>query len=123
MAILREVGLFTAVSSLKSCTIFKHGSSLNLLLSRWSMESHTFVTGWGEFTLTLEDICELYALPFFGQQFFSDDCEDSLEQEMVGELRSALGECSRYVAINITGHSKHSFAKWQRYWFRDFEQL
>ena len=42
---------------------------------------------------------------------------------IVRELHSALGEYSKYVAINQTGAIKHSFTKWQGYWFKDFEPL
>lgn len=36
---------------------------MELLGSRWSVESHTFFAAWGEFGSTFEDILNLMALP------------------------------------------------------------
>lgn len=40
---------------------------LEFLNSRWIIESHTFVTAWGEFCPTLENIVVLTNLPMFGE--------------------------------------------------------
>lgn len=39
---------------------------LAFLLSRWSVNTHTFVAAWGEFSSSLEDVTLLIGLPVFG---------------------------------------------------------
>lgn len=37
------------------------------LMSRWSMESHSFIAVWEKFGPTLEDVFNLMALPLYGE--------------------------------------------------------
>lgn len=42
-------------------------NDLEFLVSRWSVESHTPVSAWGEFRATLEDVLNIMALPPYGE--------------------------------------------------------
>lgn len=44
----------------------ENSEDLEFLMSRWSTKMQTFVTAWGEFALTLEDVVALTSLPVFG---------------------------------------------------------
>ena len=68
------------LDNLKSCSIDKHSTTLNLLASRRSVESHNFITSWGEFSITLEDIWELTGLPLLGNHVFTNGYEDDVEK-------------------------------------------
>lgn len=43
----------------------KNYADLELLISHWSMETHTFVVVWREFTPTLKDVVVISHLPLF----------------------------------------------------------
>lgn len=45
----------------------KSHEDLELLVLRWSAESHTFVVASGEFGPTLEDVLNITALPLYGE--------------------------------------------------------
>lgn len=57
---IRKALLSTSLSVTKSYADFK------LLISCWSVPTHTFISVWGEFTLTLKDVAVLSRLPLFG---------------------------------------------------------
>lgn len=46
-------------------SITRFHEDLELLVSRWSVESHTFVAAWGKLGLTLEEVLNLMALPLY----------------------------------------------------------
>lgn len=48
-----------------SISMVRSHVDLEFLISLWSMETHTFVVSWGEFTPTLEDVVVLFHLPLF----------------------------------------------------------
>lgn len=50
-------------SSLLSVTMYHQ--DLEILMSRWSVESHTFITAWVEFRPTLEGVMNLTMLPLY----------------------------------------------------------
>lgn len=62
-----QTGVKKAVTCSKLLFLVRHHWDLELLVSRWSTESYTFVTVWGKFTLTLEDVASLTMLPLFGE--------------------------------------------------------
>lgn len=64
---------------------------LEFLTSRWTTESHTCVTVWGEFCPTLENAAMLTDLPVFGESRaikMSKDSDTALDVK--GELRLGL---------------------------------
>lgn len=51
-----------------SKSVTKSHGDLELLVSRCSIEKHTFVTSWGVFILTPEDILLMFHLPLFADE-------------------------------------------------------
>lgn len=62
-----SAGIGRALNLSKKLPINRSPMDLEFLISRWSTESHTFVTAWGEFCPTLEDVTVLTSLPVFGE--------------------------------------------------------
>lgn len=42
-------------------------TNLEFMMSRWSTKTQTFVTAWGEFSLSLEDVAILMSMPFLSE--------------------------------------------------------
>lgn len=49
----------------KPVSIIRSQADLELLVSWWSIETHTFITSWDEFTPTLKDVQVMFRLPVF----------------------------------------------------------
>lgn len=62
-----SAGIGKAMNLSKNLFINRSPMDLEFFISRWSIESHTFVTSWGEFCPTLEDVVVLTGLPLFGE--------------------------------------------------------
>lgn len=52
---------------LKSLVTNRSLEDLEFLISRWSVESPTFIASWGESCPTLKDVVVLTSLPIFGE--------------------------------------------------------
>lgn len=48
-------------------TIDRKSTDLEFLISRWRIETHTFVVAWGEFGPSLEDVAMLTSLAMFSE--------------------------------------------------------
>lgn len=69
----------------------RNPEDLKFLMSRWSTETHTFVTSWEEFGPTLEDIVALTSLPIFGDaQVVHFKLSDKDNKERYNALMSFL---------------------------------
>lgn len=62
-----SVGIGKALSLSKNLFINKNPMDLEFLISRWSIETHTFVTAWRDICPTIEDVVVLIDLPLFGE--------------------------------------------------------
>lgn len=62
----QDLGILRAISQARKASVERDPKDLEFLLSRWSTETHSFVTAWGEFGPTLEDVAVLTSLPIFG---------------------------------------------------------
>lgn len=71
-----STGIGKALNLSKTLFINRSPMDLEFLISRWSVESHTFVTAWGEFYPTLEDVAMLTGLPLLGG---SEGCRTARE--------------------------------------------
>lgn len=60
-----KTGIRKVLNLLKSIAINKSPEDLEFLIAWWSTESQTFVTAWGEFYFTLEDVVVLIGLSLF----------------------------------------------------------
>lgn len=62
------MGIRETLNMSKTILIQRKYDGLEFLISRWSIESHTFVSTWEEFGPTPEDVLALTCLPMFGEQ-------------------------------------------------------
>lgn len=86
-----SAGIGKALNLSKTLVINRSPLDLEFFISRWSVESHTFVAAWGEFGPTLEDVVVLIGLPVFGEVeaiAISNDSSVKLDDE--GEIRLSL---------------------------------
>ncbi|XP_059658415.1 uncharacterized protein LOC132304701 [Cornus florida] len=126
---LKASRIADAVRNTRELTIPRDVHDLALLVSRWSRDTHTFVTSWGEFTPTIEDVVQLMCLNVFGEHNPGSWVLSEDEVKLVTKLRSgvtAAGKiASRYQDDGLreefpeTG-KKCTFVSLLRYYFRDF---
>lgn len=62
-----QVGGEDNIVFFKVATVTRHHQDHELIVSRWSYESHTFVAAWGKFTHILKDVTILTILPMYGE--------------------------------------------------------
>ncbi|XP_059670027.1 uncharacterized protein LOC132315693 [Cornus florida] len=127
--ILNKVNIYKPVQLFSSLTVQIDQANLGVLLSRWCSETHTFVASWGEFSPSLEDVCELFYLPVFGIA----NGPSKEDQEIVEALRSAATEAAQWgsrfqgsvlLYSPSTCLSKYpTHAQWLRHFFRDYEPI
>lgn len=85
------VGIGKVLNMLKNLIINRSPLDLELLILRWSTESHMFVAAWGEFGRTLEDIVVLTGLLMLGESraiIMPGSSDVALDAE--GEVRLVL---------------------------------
>lgn len=93
-----SAGIGKALNLSKTLVINRSPLDLEFLISRWSIESHTFIAAWGEFGLTLEDVVVLAGLPVCGDSraiVMPGDSSTKLDEEgkiRLGLLNEALTE-------------------------------
>ncbi|KAK9277971.1 hypothetical protein L1049_027528 [Liquidambar formosana] len=110
---LQSAGILKAVKLSAILDVKRDKQSLEFLLSRWSAETHTFVTAWGEFGITLEDVVVLTWLTPFGEEKWSGIILSPQEQKADEALRDAV--------VEIGGSQKKcTLSGWVRYFYKDF---
>lgn len=62
---LLELGIMRSITQARRTTVERNSKDLEFLLSRWSIETHSSVTSWGEFGPSLEDVMMLTSLSAF----------------------------------------------------------
>lgn len=62
-----SAGVWKVLNLSKTLYINRSPTDLKFLISKWNVESHTFVTTWGEFCPTFEDVVVLTGLPLLGE--------------------------------------------------------
>ncbi|PON80304.1 Aminotransferase-like mobile domain containing protein [Parasponia andersonii] len=108
---------FVFLTKTHSMQGWRNGSSvlrLNILSFgnrwRWCPETHTFICSWGEFTVTLEDVCALYQLPLCGSHDLLSQTPSPEEQGLVDELERRHQRLGKVI-----------FAKWAHYFFYHYQ--
>ena len=56
------------------------------VISRWSVQTHTFIAAWGEFAPTLEDVYVLFKLSEFGKTDITTFMASQEEEDVISEL-------------------------------------
>lgn len=95
MGTLRDVHIMKVVVISRNLTIAhsedaKH--NLELLVSQWSLDSHTFSWAWGESGMSFEDVFVLLRLPVHGRRLFDPEALTSAEMQGVEALMKAFSE-------------------------------
>lgn len=108
-----SAGIGKALNLSKTLVINRNPLDLEFLISRWSIESHTFVAAWGELYPTLEDVAGLTGLSIFGESraiAMPRDLDVKLDEE--GEIR--LGLLNE--ALSDSKHKgKSTYTTWANY--------
>lgn len=138
--VLEEAGIMAAVANNHRLNVRRSSSWLDTMLSRWSVDSHTFVTVWGEVGPTLEDVAELMHLPIVGDvdptRLESTARETAIKSELTSSVLAASRAVSHYgraaAKKSDAGSSqvepkgskvshKNTFKGWTMHWYRDLE--
>ncbi|MED6132603.1 hypothetical protein PIB30_020613 [Stylosanthes scabra] len=108
---LEEAGVAKAIRTSASNSRYRH--DMSLLWQRWCSQTYTFVTSWGEFSPTLEDVAMLLQLPVFGNLDLTNLYVDldlrKLARDLL-QLDSKKKKCT----------IKYSYSNWSRYFFGNF---
>ncbi|KAJ1427538.1 Aminotransferase-like, plant mobile domain [Sesbania bispinosa] len=89
-------GIVDAIKLSTFLSIQKRSEDLNVLVQRWSCKTHTILTSWREFALTLEDVDVLLKLPIFGDFDLSATVLDLHVAEMAKLLTNFAVESAKH---------------------------
>ncbi|KAF7140407.1 hypothetical protein RHSIM_Rhsim06G0084000 [Rhododendron simsii] len=116
----------TVVNSLR-LVVLRERKWMDVVVSRWSTDSHTLPVAWGETGPTLEDVGCLLKLPMLGKVDSSSGRLSTTQKGVVDALRKSVrwekapdGVKKGHNGVK-KGHSgvKNTFTKWARYWCKD----
>ncbi|KAF7132948.1 hypothetical protein RHSIM_Rhsim09G0080200 [Rhododendron simsii] len=105
----------------------KNNANIDLLVSQWSKDTHTFVFLWGDDGPTLQDMVVLMQLSMRGSVAFDPLNLSSIDARLVDHLRRVYTEAGKYGSrFDREGHvralsksGKTSWGYWQRYFFKN----
>ncbi|KAF7121522.1 hypothetical protein RHSIM_Rhsim13G0108400 [Rhododendron simsii] len=108
-------------------SIRKNNINLDLMVSRWSKDTHTFVFLWGDGGPTLQDTAVLMRLSTRGSVAVDPLSLSPADARLVERLRKAYTEARKYGSrFDRKGHvrappksGKTSWGYWLRYFFKD----
>lgn len=95
--ILSDASVGKAVDVSPDIFITRSHADLEFLISRWSMETHTFFISWGEFTSTLEDVSVMFRLPVLADTGTMALALSNREKEKAKILNAALRLSSKSI--------------------------
>lgn len=87
---MAKAGTKTTLECSKSLCIIRNHGDLELLISRWNTQTHTFMAAWGEFVPSLEDVVVIARLPVFEDRKAMVVVLKGEDKEMLQFLTSAL---------------------------------
>ncbi|KAJ1435176.1 Aminotransferase-like, plant mobile domain [Sesbania bispinosa] len=96
VVVLSHVGIADAIKVSPFLGVQKRSNDLMMLIQHWSCKTHTFMTSWGEFSSTLEDVAILLKLPMFGDFDLSFVVLERRIAEMSKALKVATAESARH---------------------------
>lgn len=103
---LNDLEIMRAINQARKMMVDKKPSDHEFLMSRWSTGTHTFVTAWGEFAPTLEDVALLTSLSMSGEAQVSNlDVSMGENKKRIEALASFLSktEFNEQFYISILG--------------------
>ncbi|KAG5540484.1 hypothetical protein RHGRI_020633 [Rhododendron griersonianum] len=108
-------------------SIRRNNANVDLMVSRWSKDTHTFVFPWGDGGPTLQDTAVLMRLSTRGSVAFDPSNLSSADASLVDRLRRAYTEAGKHGSrFDREGRvrappksGKTSWGCWLRYFFKD----
>ncbi|KAG5531172.1 hypothetical protein RHGRI_025958 [Rhododendron griersonianum] len=108
-------------------SIRRNNANVDLMVSRWSKDTHTFVFPWGDGGPTLQDTAVLMRLSTRGSVAFDPSNLSSADARLVDRLRRAYTEAGKHGSrFDREGRvrappksGKTSWGCWLRYFFKD----
>ncbi|XP_062080084.1 uncharacterized protein LOC133784829 [Humulus lupulus] len=88
-AVLKLVKILSSMWLSSGLEVYRNIPSLNQLVSRWCPTTHTFLTNWGEFSITLEDVYTLLFLPICGTASIIAPLSDE-EKSLMSSLKAPV---------------------------------
>ncbi|KAF7154662.1 hypothetical protein RHSIM_Rhsim01G0166400 [Rhododendron simsii] len=118
---LEPIRLFTELS------IHKNNTNINLMVSSWSKDTHTFMFPWGDSGPTLQDTAILMRLSTRGSVALDPSSLSPTDARLVDQLKRAYTKAGKYgCRFDREGHVwappksvKTSWGFWLRYFFKD----
>ncbi|KAE9452525.1 hypothetical protein C3L33_15575, partial [Rhododendron williamsianum] len=111
--LLRKADVHRAVVNSLRLVILRERKWMDVVVSRWSTDSHTLQVAWGETGPTLEDAGCLLRLPMLGKVDPSSGRLSPSQQGVVYALRRSVRREKGHNGV------KNTFTKWARYWYED----
>ncbi|KAJ1406807.1 Aminotransferase-like, plant mobile domain [Sesbania bispinosa] len=128
ITVLSQVGIADAIWISPSLSVQRRSEDLTVLIECWSCKTHTFLTSWGEFSPTLEDVAVLLKLPITLDILAKKLALRRAHQTDVGshstvKMRLPKRWCSQDAPLLQTRKSekmKYTYASCIRFFFGDF---
>ncbi|KAI8550611.1 hypothetical protein RHMOL_Rhmol06G0121000 [Rhododendron molle] len=125
--LLRKADVHRAVMNSLRLVILRERKWMDVVVSRWSSDSHTLPVAWGEIGPTLEDVGCLLRLPMSGKVDPSSGRLSPSQQGVVDALRKSVrrekgnsgGKKDHTEMKKGPGGVKNTFTEWARYWYKD----
>lgn len=125
--ILRASRALEPIRLFAELSIRKNNTNIDLMVSRWNKDTHTFVFPWGDGGPTLQDSIVLMWLSMRGVVTFDPSNLSSADARLVDRLRRAYTEAGKYGSrLDREGRvqtppksGKTSWGSWLRYFFKD----
>lgn len=103
-----EVPVRTTMDASLDISISRSHTDMEFRDSRWSTETHTFATSWGEFTLTLEDVLLMFCLTKPADKGATSLALSEGEKEKEKEK-------VRLLSVPLKISNKSTYSSWARY--------
>ena len=94
--VLKRVGVVDAIWASKKLVVQRRLEDAGVWTQRWSSMTHTFVTTWGEFSPTLEDVVILLKLPIFGELDLASYAPERHIVDVAKALRQSTVDAANY---------------------------
>lgn len=102
------MGFLKAIMRARSITVKRNPANLEFLMSRWSIETHTFLASWGGFFLALEDVAMLTSLPLFDEAHATGVMLKGEDQKKADYLTKSLSSSNHST-------NKATYLSWVKY--------
>ncbi|KAF7144966.1 hypothetical protein RHSIM_Rhsim04G0182400 [Rhododendron simsii] len=113
VGLLQKADVHRAVGNSLRLVVLRERKWMDVVVSRWSADSHTLPVAWGETGPTLEDVGCLLRLPMMGKVDPSSGSLSPSQKNVVDALRRSVRREKGHNGV------KNTFTEWARYWYKD----